>query len=38
MEHLPYHDIQGLVVRGYKELPFARFLLLRFEKAGDVRA
>jgi Dyp-type peroxidase family len=38
MDRLAFDDIQGIIVRGYKELPFARFLLLRVIDAAQARA
>src|SRR5260370_16833202 len=38
MDRLAFDDIQGIIVRGYKELSFARFLLVRMKDAALARA
>src|SRR5688572_10523503 len=38
MATLEREDMQGLIVRGYGDLPAARFLLLRFHGAANGRA
>jgi Dyp-type peroxidase family len=38
MDRIAFADIQGVILRGYKELPFARFVLVRFGEAAAARA
>jgi Dyp-type peroxidase family len=38
MDRLAFDDIQGIIVRGYKELSFARFLVVRMKDAALARA
>jgi Dyp-type peroxidase family len=38
MDRIAFADIQGVILRGYKELPFARFVLLRFGELPAARA
>ncbi len=37
MDRIEFDDIQGLIIRGYKELPFARFLLLEMSDVAAAR-
>jgi Dyp-type peroxidase family len=38
MENLDKHDLQGLIARGYGQLPYALFLLLRVKDVKHARA
>jgi Dyp-type peroxidase family len=38
MDRIAFADIQGVILRGYKELGFARFVLLRFGEGAGARA
>jgi Dyp-type peroxidase family len=37
MDRIVFDDIQGIILRGYKELAFARFVLLRFDEPAAAR-
>ena len=38
MDSIQHEDIQGIIIRGYKELSFARFVLVGFENVAKARA
>jgi Dyp-type peroxidase family len=38
MDHLEFKDIQGIVIRGYKELSFARFVLIGISEPDQARS
>jgi Dyp-type peroxidase family len=38
MDRIPYHDVQGIIIRGYKELTYARFVLISFQEPAAARA